>query len=215
MYFISGLGADWRVFKKLELPGDWNIHHVEWIENKPGELLKDYCHRLAEQIDTRQPFVLVGLSLGGIVSIELSKFLKPEKIILLSSVSSRSDLPYTLRLFKYLPVYKLIPDSMLISPNRLTYWLMGLSTPEELELMKEVLNESSPTFATWSIGCISSWDNQLKPANTIHIHGSSDRIFPKHYNHADIVVPGGGHLMTYSKADIISKLLLENITHAE
>jgi hypothetical protein len=89
---------------------------------------------------------------------------------------------------------------------------MGIKTPEEFEMVKQIARESSPSFLVWAVGRIANWDNKARPGNLVHIHGTADRIFPKHYNHADILVPGGGHLMAFSQADIISNLLIENIS---
>lgn len=39
LYFISGLGADERVFQKLTLPEQYKIHHIKWPELAEKESL--------------------------------------------------------------------------------------------------------------------------------------------------------------------------------
>jgi len=63
-YFISGLGADKRIFSKLKLSEKINIIHVDWINPDRNETLEAYSKRLSRIIDTSQPFALVGVSFG-------------------------------------------------------------------------------------------------------------------------------------------------------
>ena len=91
LYFISGLGADKRVFQKLEIPEPFIIHHVEWVPVQPEDSLSQYCSRLIEQLNLNEPFILVGLSFGGIVAMELSKKIKPAQTVLISSIASPQE----------------------------------------------------------------------------------------------------------------------------
>ncbi|WP_353717332.1 hypothetical protein [Dyadobacter sp. 676] len=65
VYFISGLGADERVFTKLKLDPRLNVKYIKWVRPLKKETLQHYAARLSKQIDTSQPFQLVGLSFGG------------------------------------------------------------------------------------------------------------------------------------------------------
>ncbi|MCB0541677.1 MAG: alpha/beta hydrolase, partial [Bacteroidetes bacterium] len=89
IFGISGLGADERVFKKLTL--NYNINTVKWLKPHKKEELKNYIKRLSVEIDDSQPFVLIGVSFGGIVAIELSKILKPEAVIIISSICNDKE----------------------------------------------------------------------------------------------------------------------------
>ena len=64
VYFISGLGADRRAFERIQLPPQFSVHHLDWIEPRKDESLNDYAMRLGEGIDTTKPFALVGLIHG-------------------------------------------------------------------------------------------------------------------------------------------------------
>ncbi|HEX2683975.1 MAG TPA: alpha/beta hydrolase [Ferruginibacter sp.] len=210
IYFFSGLGADKRVFAKLQLPATWNIEYVEWIPNLEDEALENYCKRLSAQIDTSQPSSFVGLSFGGIIAIEISKFIKPDKIIIISSVSTKSELPMDW-LGKFLlqkcKLFKLIPRSAFNKPNRVLHWLFETKTEDEKKLLDQVIKDTPPDFAKWALGNILNWKNETRPSNLLHIHGSADRIFPIKKTKADIRIEGGGHLMVYSQAEQVSKIL--------
>ncbi|RYD69520.1 MAG: hypothetical protein EOP53_27030, partial [Sphingobacteriales bacterium] len=63
VYFISGLAADCRVFKRIQLPAGFESVYLDWIPPLPNESLQSYAMRMAESIDTNEPFALVGLSM--------------------------------------------------------------------------------------------------------------------------------------------------------
>jgi pimeloyl-ACP methyl ester carboxylesterase len=68
-YFISGLGADKRIFSKLKLNEKINIIHIDWITHNKNESLAAYAERLSNVIDITQPFALVGVSFGGMIAV--------------------------------------------------------------------------------------------------------------------------------------------------
>ena len=92
IYAFSGLGTDERIFRQLAL--DHELIPVKWINPLPKEKLSSYAQRLGEQIDQSEPFALLGVSFGGMLVSELVKTLNPEKVILISSASTRFELPY-------------------------------------------------------------------------------------------------------------------------
>src|ERR1700743_1924972 len=98
VYFISGIGADYRFFTHVRLPEGYEARYIHWIEPLPGETLPDYTFRLSGQIDPTEPLARIGLSLGGIMSVEIAKRIPPICTILISSVPLSSQLP---------PLYKI------------------------------------------------------------------------------------------------------------
>src|SRR5450755_2565194 len=93
LYFISGLGADKRVFQKLILPDIFKIHHIELVTVSTDESIETYCRRLSRQIDQERPFILIGLSFGGIIAVQMSKFLSPVQTVIISSFCLKNEIP--------------------------------------------------------------------------------------------------------------------------
>jgi len=211
IYFISGLGADKRVFKKLSLPSNFIIKHVEWIPNFKNESLSGYTKRLITQIDTSQPFSLVGLSFGGIIATEISKITNPKQIIIISSVSKESQIPWYFKASGFLNLYYLLPSKILKSPNRFLFWLFGTKDNEQKELLKQIIHDTDISFLKWAIAKISNWNNKEKMGKLYHIHGTADRIFPIGFVKSDIEIIGGGHFMIYDQHEEISKILTEKL----
>jgi pimeloyl-ACP methyl ester carboxylesterase len=206
-YFISGLGADRRVFSRLKLPPEVNIHHIEWIEPLKNESLSSYCLRLKEQIKDDSPCILVGLSFGGLVAIELQKILKVRRLILISSISTRKELPFYFRLPGLPFLQRHIPASWLTWPSGLIYYFFNAKRYGERLLLKEFMRKVSGNYLKWSIQEVLKWENIKRPENMVHIHGASDRIFPSSLVQADHLIKNGGHLMVYDRAREMSELI--------
>ena len=90
IYGISGLGADERVFQYLEIGEE--IEVLKWIVPEKNENIVAYSKRLANQINTKEDFILIGVSFGGMIAVELGKIINPEKIILISSAETKNEL---------------------------------------------------------------------------------------------------------------------------
>ncbi len=206
IYFISGLGADERVFHLLEFEG-YNPVHINWIEPEKGEPIQDYAKRLSEQIKSDNP-IIIGLSFGGMVATEIAKQIEVKKIILLSSVKHHLEIPFYYRLFRYFQIYRIFPFKSLLSLEYwLAYWLFGLKGSEERRLLKLILQDVDAHFLKWALHQVIIWNNETIPENLYHIHGKSDRVFPFYFVEADFMVEQAGHLMVMTKATDISFLI--------
>jgi len=211
LYFISGLGADERVFKKLTLPEHYKINHIKWPELSQNETLHSYCLKISEMIDSSQPFSLVGLSFGGIVATEISKFLQPQATIIISSISTRSGLPFHYKICGWLRLNKLVPAFAMNKVYPFTYWYFGVTAPADKKLLKEVIHDTPTQFLKWAINEILHWKNEVRPDNLFHIHGTNDKLFPFSITKADKAVENGGHLMVYTNADSVSNLIRSHL----
>lgn len=206
-YFISGLGADKKIFDRLRLPDNYDIVHIPWLEPEKGEPLSHYCERMGRQINQKDDFVLVGMSFGALVAIELSKTLHPKQVIIISSVASHHEFPFKFRLARALRLQKLVPVWLIKIPNPLLYWIFSAHTEKEKSMLRYFLRTVSPRYLKWSMSAVLNWKNEWRPKNLFHIHGTADRIFPIDQTHADAKIFGGGHFMAYDRADEISEIL--------
>ncbi len=209
VYFISGLAADCRVFKHIELPGNYEAVYLDWIDPQKEESLSSYASRLAEKIDHEQPFVLVGLSMGGMMAAEIAKIHKPAVTILLSSVPVHSHLPYYFGWAYRMKLHKIVPVGLLKSASILKRGLTP-DSKEDKQVLKQVIKESDPAFIRWAMNAILSWKNEDIPQPYWHIHGTKDEILPLKYTQPTHLVQGGNHLMIMSRAAELN-LLLEQL----
>lgn len=210
IYCFSGLGADERAFQFLDF-SHHTIVHVKWIEALPNESLKSYAHRIGAIIDHKEPFVLLGLSFGGMLCVELSKHLNPVQVILLSSITSRNEMPARMKLSGALRLYRIIPSKYFNQPSKIAHALFGVKTEKEKNLLDQILRDSDPKFVKWALNAITQWKNKTTP-NCYRIHGTKDRIFPYTLQTVDVTIQDGGHLMVVSHAEEVSTAINEVIS---
>lgn len=205
LYIFSGLGADERVFQRLNF-SDFNAIYIKWNVPKEKESIEHYTKRLLDQIATTKP-TLIGLSFGGIIAVEVAKQIDTEKVILISSVKTKKEIPFYYRFAGRLGLHKLIPIGILKHSNFFTNWLFGTSSSFDKQLLKQILIDTDPTFLKWAIDKVARWKNQSQTKNIFHIHGASDRILPINFVKCNCTIKNGGHLMTLNRANEINQIL--------
>lgn len=211
VYLISGLGADERIFQRLQLER-CRVHDVHWIEPLKRESMSAYARRLSEQILAPEP-VLIGMSFGGMIAVEISQFRSLKGLILVSSVRYPEELPPYFQLLHVLPIHRWLPYSWLQALGIvLGKWLFGPETPSTHELLKQIIRETDETFFRWAWQQIISWQKPALIRSSLHIHGSRDRMLPICFvKHVDHVIRGGTHLMMLDRADEINPIMQDAI----
>ncbi len=205
IYCISGFGADERVFSKLAFRG-YHVHYIKWLIPLKDESISDYAKKLTRQIKHDKP-ILVGLSFGGMMCIEIAKQIKTEKIIVLSSIKSFYEMPLWMRLTGKLRLNKILPmrSFKLIEP--LENYNLGIETSEEKEMVRQYRKNINRQYSNWAVNTILNWNNEHLPQNLFHIHGSKDRIFPLRKIKADYIIKDGGHFMIMNKFSIVNNYI--------
>jgi pimeloyl-ACP methyl ester carboxylesterase len=205
IYIFSGLGADERVFQRLDFSG-FPVTFIRWEIPYKTETIENYASRLIRQITTSKP-VLIGLSFGGIISIEIAKQIDTEKVILIASAKTKKEIPYYYRWAGTLRLHKLLPVQLLKRPNYISEQLFGTASSSERLLLQSILAGTNTAFLKWAIDKVVTWPN-LTPLNNIrHIHGTKDRILPFRFVNCDLAVKDGGHFLTLNRAEEISQTL--------
>lgn len=210
IYFVPGMAAGSEIFRNIELPDDYEIHILEWLIPKKGEELKAYAKRMAQHIE-HENVILIGVSFGGVVVQEMSDFLKLKKLILISSVKSRNELPRRMKIASLTKAYKLIPTSLVLSAENLTKFSVGPKSKKRLALYQQYLHVRDKQYLDWALEKMVTWDRKNKIKNIVHIHGDKDMVFPIKYIDGCEVIKGGTHIMVLNKGREISKKLLEII----
>jgi pimeloyl-ACP methyl ester carboxylesterase len=206
IYFIPGLGADKRIFRNITVHEDATSYYLDWIAPLKNETLVSYALRLAEKIDTSRPFIVVGLSLGGMLGAEIVNRFPMGKLAIVSSVASSQHLPFYYRMAGKIYLQRMIPISLLKSVS-LMKRLFTAETPEQKAYLKMAIREVDPSFVRWGLDAIVKWRGKAMDKDYIHIHGSSDEILPLRYCKPTHVIKGGGHLMILTRNKEINEIL--------
>lgn len=211
VYIFSGLGADYRAFQKIDF-NNLIVEHITWIEPYKAESIENYANRISSKITDENP-ILIGLSFGGILLLEIAKIKTSKRIILIASAKTKYELPKIYHLFGKLGLIRILPFSILTKPNQFLYWLFGIKSDEEKAIMKDILKDTDINFLKWAIKEISNWKNIEVPKNIIHIHGNKDRIIPIKNINFNYEIQNGGHLMTLNKSKEIEEILISIINN--
>lgn len=208
IYLISGLGADERVFQKLDF-GNRATTFLPWLlPQKKDEPMQEYLVRFSQNINQKDEIILVGVSFGGMMAVELAKTFRVKKIILISSLKTHHEFSLLLRFLKRIKLYEIIPSYRLRNRFRfLSHYFIGSKTKEEKKALDDLLNNTDERIIDWSVRSVFKWKNEQAPDNLYHIHGTQDRIFPFRYLQQTFPVQGGTHFMIANRADEVSKIM--------
>ncbi len=199
VYFMPGMAANPSIFEYIKLPKDhFKIHWLEWIIPDPKESIEDYTKRLAKNVKHKNS-VLLGVSFGGIIVQEMSKFLTLKKLFVVSSVKSTHEMPKRLKIAERTKAYKLIPTQLLSNIEALAKYAFGETASKRIELYKKYLSVNDKYYIEWAIEQMVCWRNNKPLPNIIHIHGENDAVFPVHNIKDCITVKGGTHIMIINK----------------
>lgn len=212
IYCISGLGGDHRIFDKLEVQ-DSEFHFINWLQPAtPQETLDQYADRLADQIQHKD-VILMGVSFGGMMAIELAKRVNAKAVILIASIKSKNELPLwmkscgRLKLDTLLPRRRIrsIPGSKMLRP--LQDYFLGVTNIEEQKIAEEFRENVDPSYLKWSINKILNWKNEWIPEKIYHLHGDNDKLFPISKVSPTHTIKNGGHFMVMTKCAEISEII--------
>jgi pimeloyl-ACP methyl ester carboxylesterase len=208
-FFISGLGADERVFSKL---GDLGANKVfiEWLTNHDNESLHSYSQRLIDEYNIQQGDLLVGLSFGGLIAQQIAEILGMKTVILISSFRTKEDLKMIFNKGLTYRLHKLIPNVKSDLVANLVANFLNSGTASSRSIISEMVQSTDMSLMNWSIEKIYQQDTELAPGITkVNLIGSKDRIVKPWHNDTTHLIEGGSHFMVYEHAEIVSGMIRE------
>lgn len=205
VYCISGLGASGQVFSRLHIPGT-ELIVLKWLVPEQHESFAAYSRRMFSQVTDHNP-VMIGVSFGGMTCIEIANQFPLKKLLLISSVKTKAELPLWMKVTGKLHLHHLLQPR----PHPFLYpvenFFLGAGSKEEKLIANSFRKEVNRQYLQWAIHQIVSWKNVTIPSNITHIHGTGDRLFPFRNIKADYTIRQGGHFMVYNKAAEISTII--------
>lgn len=212
LVMLPGLGADARLFEPQAqyFP---NSHVPPWLPAQQWESMQAYARRFAATVQVDQPMVLVGISFGGMLALELARFLKPRAVIMIAGCRSRHALPLRLtllsRLGPWLPHG--IANAKYVLPL-VMYRRLGAQTEAQQQLCHDMLQDASNPFMRWIGHAITTWPGVNDPGVPVfHIHGDCDRVILSSRVQPDAWVEGGGHMINVTHADQVNAFIEQAI----
>ena len=207
VYLFPGQGSDYRIFKKLEWKGNYDLIPMHYPVPDKNESLHAYALRFIPFIDTTSDFILLGLSLGGMICTELADTLHPKQVILISSAKMSVELPGRYTFQKAIKLNKMVPEKTVKSSALILQPIVEPDSREDLDFFRSMLGKKDPTYLKRTVDMIINWDRKDYDGKIIHIHGDKDHTIPLKNVKADFVIEDGSHMMVYTRAGEISEIL--------
>ncbi|MCB0842445.1 MAG: alpha/beta hydrolase [Bacteroidetes bacterium] len=207
VYLIPGHGSDYRVFNHLSFPDHYTIRHVHFQIPEKGASMEEYALELAKQIDTSEAFILVGVSLGGMLVTEMNEFLSPQKTFIIASAKCRQELPLRYRFQKYVPIQKLVPPSWIKQGALVLQPIVEPDRKEHADTYISMLKDKDPDLMARGVAMILNWERENYHQNIIHIHGTKDHTLPIRNIDYNYRIKGGSHMITLNRGEEITKII--------
>src|SRR5260221_1432590 len=205
IYCISGLGADQQIFSQLKVPGV-RLLHLPWLIPHSDESIEAYALRMKAGIDGESP-VLLGVSFGGMMAVEIAKYYVAATVIIVSSIGRRQSLPWWMSICGRLGLNRLISARPRKGMRWLENYYLGVETTEDAGLSDEFRRKADPHYLYWAVGRILNWKNEWLPDRFYHLHGNRDKIFPLRRVKATHIGPGGGRFLGNKPPEKLNKML--------
>lgn len=195
VYLMPGMAAGPEIFEYLQFPTSlFEIHWLRWKIPQKNESLESYSKRMCAEVVHQNP-VLIGVSFGGLIVQEMSKFLSLKRLIIVSSVKTRFELPRRIRFARKTGTYRLLPTRLVNYMDQMERLPLGAFFKKRMQLYKRYMAVKDKTYLDWALKKMVYWNRETPIEGIVHIHGGKDIVFPIKYIDDCIVLPKATHIM--------------------
>jgi len=209
LILLPGMGADRRLFGDQIAALD-KVVVPDWIAPEPRDTLVSYAARMARGVDPGVPCCVGGASFGGMVALEMAPYLQAKACFLIGSVRSPDELPWRARMLT--PAAWLVPAWSLRVAGRAAPTIIALAgrlmRPATQSTLRQFA-DADARFVRWASLAILRWKRPAQTASVpvFQIHGDRDPVLPHRLTRPDVLVRGGGHLLSMTFPDAVNEFL--------
>lgn len=205
VHLIPGTGGTAELFSDYRLPFPFRALDFP-RPRSPRMSMERYARQFAEHHGIEDGDTLVGVSLGGMLSCEISRNVAIRKLVLISSGTRRTHLNPVLRRLGFLGSH--LPFG----------WLQTLPEPPVSPYRRRLFamfRESDPGFLSRACSVAPQWEGAKDLPELVQIHGDRDPVFPFPLQRDGIHLRllGAGHLAVPERRqevnDFLARLLIE------
>jgi pimeloyl-ACP methyl ester carboxylesterase len=213
LILIPGMGADERIFRAQKAAFGL-VRVPNWIPPTRNETLIAYARRFAGAVDPHRPCYIGGASFGGVLALEMASYLDARAVFLIGSIRSPREMAWLIRSSR--PMSRLalaLPFPLVRSLARASLYSAGNYSSIGTRSLLTQVADADADFLRWATRALLGWTPSAEIGRLpIHqIHGGNDRVFPASRSRADVIVPGAGHLLSVTHADLVNSFIAERI----
>ena len=211
LVFLPGLGADSRLFYPQQSVFKDSIS-PPWIAPRKNETLPQYARRWVKHLKLKKGCVLIGVSFGGMVALEMARWVKPKAVLLIGSCRTPQSIPGVLKVAGSFPTWPLIGKVLVSLFPFGRKWFLGAKTKDQQDLLTQMFLETPNPFLLWTVGAIRGWagfDGEFK--NVYHVHGDKDHLIPIRNVRPDKVIQGGGHVINLTHPREVNEFIKKSL----
>lgn len=208
MVLFPGLGADARLYRAQREAMPW-IETPDWLEPRGGESLRAYAGRWADELRLDERAVLGGVSMGGMVALEMARHAGARAVVLIGSARHPRCTSGLLRMSER--ASRLAPEWLLDKGRVLAPLFVGRGgqiPAADRDLLVRMAREAPIGFIRWAARAIIEWEGCADPGVPVHhIHGDRDWAIPARGVRPDRVVRGGSHVLNMSHPGEVNEFI--------
>ena len=207
VYLFPGQGSDERLFKHLELPPGYDTVYISYPVPDKHETMAIFASRFIEEINPSSPYILMGVSLGGMICTELTDTLAPLLTILISSAKTTHELPGRYTFQQRFRVNRIIPKRMIKGGAMVLQGIVEPDRKHDKETFKDMLKAKDPLYLKRTVDMIINWQRTAYSDKIVHIHGDNDHTIPIKNVEYDYRIEEGSHMMMITRAGEINQII--------
>ncbi len=211
LYFLPGLGADKRIFSFLKLNSDTQEHIPYILPESSRESIQSYASRLIKNYIKHPNPILIGVSMGGVLALEIAEQIEVPLVILISSIKHPDEKPTLFRLSEKTGFYRLVPPGLIKNIPWFIQPIFGKMNSQIYTSFVDMIRSTDNRIIRWGVHTIVNWQFEKSRTKVLHIHGTADRLMPARFISDAKWIENGSHVMVGTKARPISKMVNEAI----
>lgn len=214
LYLLPGLGADPRIYNNLDCGPEIDIIALDWIPVGNAKNLADYAAALHTHYALEPPYLLGGVSLGGMIAQEWARLSAPVALVLISTVVSRSEMASLIRMAGDIGMGPILRKPLLraagIIGDRFTS-----KTSEGRALFLEMLDKSDADFMHFGAQAVTEWQPPEIEVPAVRVHGTDDKVFPSADPGSYTPIKDGTHFMIFDRGPEIGAAIRKGLEAIE
>jgi pimeloyl-ACP methyl ester carboxylesterase len=213
IFLITGFALDKRAFNPLNLPKD-TFTTCDLIPVEKGETFNSYALRMAKSMDLQKGDIIGGVSLGGMLALEIAKYFSVRGVILIASCNHpkmvKKRFLFWSRFSPYFPDF-LIRRIFLTIPAILKF--QNMLNPDGQALLTDIMGHFPIPLLKSLPPIIRKWEGSEIPPKFRHIHAAKDWMInaPIATSSDFQIIPGHNHLITVSHPNEVRAFILKAV----